>query len=571
MCGIAGVLSSNKQLVSLDRLKRMTDAIRHRGPDGEGQWINEAGIVGFGHRRLSIIDLTEAGAQPMHFKNGRYTITFNGEIYNYPELKAQLQRDGYDFQTETDTEVLLALYDQKRAACLNDLDGMFAIAIWDEQEQELFCARDRFGEKPFHYFWDGEQFAFASEMKALFAGGIRQAISQPILQDFLNRYIIERGKETFFEGILKLEHSHYLILKAGELTIQRYYDLDLSKKMVLANDEVYADRFRALFKKSIQRRLRSDVPVGSSLSGGLDSSSIVCFVREELGEKAVQKTFSARFDGPKDEGKWMKMASEKAHSDHHEVYPDPNDIVNDIQQMVYHHEYPFGSSSICASWYVMKLAKKNNVVVLLDGQGADEYLSGYPIMKNYLLMQHLFRFRFGKFVKARKGYKQLYGHQYPLGKMWWVHPVLMVFNHPKGAFYHAKNFKQRLKYETMHRFQELLAYADRTSMAFSLEVRLPFLFHELVEYGISLPDEQLYQNGKTKYVFRNAIQGIVPDEIVNRIDKVGYEPPEDVWKKTLMKNEEVGVTLLAKGYQPGSSEWRNYIATVFIKTFENEA
>lgn len=571
MCGIAGVLSSNKQLVSLDRLKRMTDAILHRGPDGEGQWVNETGIVGFGHRRLSIIDLSEAGAQPMHFKNGRYTITFNGEIYNYPELKAQLQHDGYSFQTETDTEVLLALYDQKRAACLNDLDGMFAIAIWDEEEQELFCARDRFGEKPFHYFWDGEQFVFASEMKALFAGGIRQAISQPILQDFLDRYIIERGTETFFEGILKLEHSHYLILKAGELTIQRYYDLDLSKKTVLANDEVYADRFRELFKKSIQRRLRSDVPVGSSLSGGLDSSSIVCFVREQLGEKAVQKTFSARFDGPKDEGKWMKIASEKAHSDHHEVFPDPNDIVNDIQQMVYHHEYPFGSSSICASWYVMKLAKQNNVVVLLDGQGADEYLSGYPIMKNYLLMQHLFRFRFGKFVKARKGYKRLYGHQYPLGKMWWAHPALMVFNHPKGAFYHAKNFKQRLKYETMHRFQELLAYADRTSMAFSLEVRLPFLFHELVEYGISLPDEQLYHHGKTKYVFRNAIQGIVPDEIVNRIDKVGYEPPEDVWKKTLINNEAVGATLAAKGYQPGSSEWRNYIATVFIKTFEHEA
>jgi len=567
MCGIAGVFSSNGQLVSLNRLKRMTDAISHRGPDGEGQWVSESGVVGFGHRRLSIIDLSEAGAQPMQFKNSRYTITFNGEIYNYTELKEQLIKDGYSFQTETDTEVLLALYDQKREVCLNDLDGMFAFAIWDEKEQELFCARDRFGEKPFHYFWDGEQFVFASEMKALFAGGVRQAISHPILQDFLDRYIIERGTETFFEGILKLEHSHYLILKAGELTIRRYYNLDLSKKTVLANDEVYANRFRELFVKSIQRRLRSDVPVGSSLSGGLDSSSIVCFVREQLGENAVQKTFSARFDGPKDEGKWMKIASEKAHSEHHEVFPDPEEIVKDIQQMVFHHEYPFGSPSQCAWWYVMKMAKANDVVVLLDGQGADEYLSGYPIMKNFLLMQHLFRFNFGKFRTARKGYKELYGTQYPLGKMLWAHPALMVLNHPKGVFYHAKNFKQRLKYETMHRLQELLAYADRTSMAFSLEVRLPFLFHELVEYAISLPDEQLYNNGKTKFVLRNAIQGVVPDAIVNRYDKIGYEPPEDKWKQVLINEHEVLSILKSKGYKPGSSTWRNYIATVFLKTY----
>jgi asparagine synthase (glutamine-hydrolysing) len=570
MCGIAGVFSTNSSLVTVERLKRMTDAIIHRGPDGEGQWVNETTSVGLGHRRLSIIDLTDAGAQPMHFASGRYTITFNGEIYNYKELRAALQQEGHTFHTETDTEVLLTLFHLKREQCLYELDGMFAFAIWDEELQELFCARDRFGEKPFHYFWDGEQFVFASEIKALFAGGVPQRIAQPILQDFLNRYIIERGTETFFENVVKLQHAHYLIVKKGNLEIHRYFDIDLSLKTVLENDQAYADRFRELFVTSVKRRMRSDVPVGSSLSGGLDSSSIVCFMRRELGENALQKTFSARFDGPKDEGKWMHIVSDFAHTEHHEVYPDPKEILTDIEQMVYHHEYPFGSPSQCAWWYVMKMAKANGVVVLLDGQGADEYLSGYPIMKNFLLMQHLFRFNFGRFRKARRGYKQLYGEQYPLGKMLWAHPALMLVNHPKGVFYNARNFKQRLKYETMHRLQELLAYADRTSMAFSLEVRLPFLNHELVEYTMSLPDEQLYNNGMTKQVLRRAIHGIVPEAIENRIDKIGYEPPEDKWKQILIQPDEVVAQLKAKGYKPGPSAWRNYIATVFLKQYGNE-
>jgi asparagine synthase (glutamine-hydrolysing) len=567
MCGIAGIFSTDKSLVSTERLKAMTDAMVHRGPDGEGQWVNDNRQVGFGHRRLAIIDLSGAGAQPMQFLNGRYTITFNGEIYNYRELRETLQTSGYTFRTETDTEVLLALFDQKRERCLSDLDGMFAFAIWDEQLQELFCARDRFGEKPFHYYWDGTQFVFASEMKGLFAGGIPQVIAKPILQDFLDRYIIERGTETFFENILKLSHSHYLTIRNGKLEITRYFDLDLDRSTLLKNDAEYASRFKELFVASLKRRLRSDVPVGSSLSGGLDSSTIVCFMREQLGEQAVQKTFSARFDGPKDEGKWMKIASDRAHTEHHEVYPDPKQILEDIGTMVWHHEYPFGSPSQCAWWYVMKMAKANDVTVLLDGQGADEYLSGYPIMKNYLLMQHLFRFNFGKFAKARKGYKKLYGEQYPLGKMLWAHPVLYLLRHPKGAFYNARNFKQRLKYETMHRLQELLAYADRTSMAFSLEVRLPFLDHELVEYTMSLPDEQLYHDGMTKYVLRNAIRGTVPDEIVHRIDKIGYEPPEEKWKQILIEPETVKTQLKGNGYRPGNSAWRNYIATVFLKTY----
>lgn len=566
MCGIAGILVSQTGGVALETVKRMTDSMIHRGPDGEGQWLNQQATVGFGHRRLSILDLSEAGKQPMHFLE-RYSITFNGEIYNYLEIKAELLKKGYAFHTGTDTEVLLALYDLKKEKCLDDLDGMFALAIWDEREQKLFCARDRFGEKPFHYYWDGQQFVFASEIKAIFAAGVKQQVSKTILQDFLNRYIIERGTETFFEQIFKLPHSHYLTIQNGLLEIKKYYELDLSKKTVKANDQAYADGFKDLFITSLRRRMRSDVPVGSSLSGGLDSSTVVCFMRQELGDEALQKSFSARFNGPKDEGSWIKLASDRAHTEHHEVYPDPEQIVADISDMVYHNEYPFGSTSICAMWYVMKLVKENGVTVLLDGQGADEYLSGYPIFKNYLLMQHLFHLQFGKFIRARKGYRKIYGTQYPLGKMLWAHPVLMVFKHPKGAFYHARNFKQRLKYETFHRLQELLAYVDRNAMAFSIEVRLPFLYHELVEYTMSLPDEQLYHDGITKYVLRNAIKDVVPDEIVNRYDKIGYEPPQDKWMEKLYEQSEVEKTLATFGYQAGPDAWRNYIATVFLKRF----
>lgn len=566
MCGIVGVFQPNEGQVEIETLKNMTDSIIHRGPDGEGQWTNIDKKVGFGHRRLSIIDLSEAGHQPMTILD-RYTITFNGEIYNYLEIKEVLLNEGYQFVSNSDTEVLLALYDFKREKCLDDLDGMFAFAIWDEIEQELFCARDRFGEKPFHYFWDGNQFVFASEIKALFAGGIEQKINKKILQDFLDSYLVERGEETFFENIFKLKQSHYLKIRNNKFEIVKFYDIDLNKKSLKKNDEDYSKEFNRLLNESIERRLRSDVEIGSSLSGGLDSSSIVCLVNEKLNKKTKQKTFSARFHSDKDEGKWIKVVQERVDSEHHEIYPNIKDIKDEIEEIIFHHEYPIGSASVCAMWYVMKMVKDNKIRVLLDGQGADEYLSGYPIMKNFLLMEHLFHFRFQKFRKARKGYKKIYGKQYPLGKMLWAHPILKVFNHPKSAFKNAINFKQRLKYETFHRLQELLAYVDRNAMAFSIEVRLPFLYHELVEYGLSLPNEQLYNNGITKFVLRNAIKGYVPDEIVNRIDKIGYEPPQDLWLKDLFDENEVNVFLKANDYRIGSDKWRNFISTIFIKKF----
>ncbi|TNE54213.1 MAG: asparagine synthase (glutamine-hydrolyzing) [Bacteroidetes bacterium] len=568
MCGIAGIYDIRAGSLTPEIIRKMTDRIVHRGPDGEGQWLNPNAQVGLGHRRLSIIDLSEGGAQPMHFKD-RYSITFNGEIYNYLELKERLQEAGYQFQSASDTEVLLAMYDSKKEACLQELDGMFAFVIWDEQEKRLFCARDRFGEKPFHYHWNGERFCFASEIKALFAAGVPQRISRKNMEEFLLHYLISGKNETFFEDIFVLEQGHYLSIQEGNLTIERYYDIDLKKKAASDHDEGYALKFRELFKRGLKRRLRSDVPIGSSLSGGLDSSSVVCFVRDIIGPDANQQTFSARFTEGRDEGQWIDQVVLKAKTKHHDIYPESQEVSQDIQKMIYHLEYPFGSFSISASWFVMKRVSEEGVKVVLDGQGADEYLAGYPVFKNYLLMQYLAQGKWRRFVRARKAYRKLYGQQYPLGKMLWAHPLLALIKHPRGAFYHARTFKQRLKYETFHRLQELLSNADRVSMAFGVEVRLPFLYHELVEYGFSLPDEQLYHDGTTKYVLRNAIRGIVPDAIVERKDKIGYEAPQHAWMDKLYDEASCKNFLTERQYTPCEDGWRNYIACEFIKCFES--
>lgn len=280
MCGIAGIYNLNQSQVSLTDLKKMTDVITHRGPDGEGHWLNSNCLIGFGHRRLSIIDLTENGKQPMQYAEGRYTITFNGEIYNYIELKNELKLKGYQFISDTDTEVLLALYDLKKEKCLQDLDGMFSFAIWDEKLQTLFCARDRFGEKPFHYFKNDNEFVFASEIKQFWTIGIDKKINQEKLLAFAQTGALENSNqitETFYQSIEKLDAAHYLTINADKkISIQKYWDIQTHVKPFEGTIEQAAELFLQLFTDSIRLRLRSDVEVGSSLSGGLeDRKSVV--------------------------------------------------------------------------------------------------------------------------------------------------------------------------------------------------------------------------------------------------------------------------------------------------------
>ncbi|HEX8399465.1 MAG TPA: asparagine synthase (glutamine-hydrolyzing) [Pyrinomonadaceae bacterium] len=568
MCGIAGIVSRKGQLEQA-QLKRMTDAIAHRGPDGEGAWINFSGNAALGHRRLAIIDLSESGRQPMFYANGRFSITFNGEIYNYLELRDDLEKRGFKFKSTSDTEVLLALFAEKGEKCLAELDGMFAFAIWDEQEQSLFAARDRFGEKPFYYAIYDNTFYFASEMKALWAAGVPRAVSNRMLYNYLtagNMYNPHDLSQTFYEGIFKLKAAHYFFISPQELKIEQtcYWNLDYKTVKQNISDDEAAEEFRFLFNESVKRRLRSDVPVGSSLSGGLDSSLVVCTIDRLNAEKPVrQATFSARFPGfAKDEGKYMQAVIERTNAESHFVYPDDFGLVENLEKLFHHQEEPFGSASIYAQFCVMQLAKENNVTVLLDGQGADELLAGYhPYFEDYFRdlavrdkktwrqEQQAFYDTYGAKING-DGFnlKETVRRFLPAVLKDKARSVRHRLQKTNGSGFLDSGFQQEFSDfsfsfpprpdnlpESLYRsttggsLEELLRYADRNSMAHSREVRLPFLYHRLAEFLFSLPSNFKIRNATTKYIMREAFKDILPAEIVNRTDKIGYEPPQKSW------------------------------------------
>ena len=293
MCGIAGIIKQNKDVQNFSRtemlfqVRTMADAIQHRGPDGEGYWANDNASIGFGHRRLSVIDLTEGAVQPMHYQE-RYTIVYNGEIYNYIELKEHLHKRGYSFKTKSDIEVILAAYDHWKEKCMEHFDGMFSFAIWDEKEQILFAARDRFGEKPFYYYTDDEHFIFASEMKALWAVGVPKKVDDKMLLNYITIGHLQNPSDkaqTFFEDIRSLPAAHYLQLSknTGKITIRRYWDIDVQQKITISESEAI-EKLTALLTSSVKRRMRSDVDLGTSLSGGLDSSSILSLINYLRGD-----------------------------------------------------------------------------------------------------------------------------------------------------------------------------------------------------------------------------------------------------------------------------------------------
>ena len=601
MCGIAGIVSF-KENVDLLRLKNMTDIISHRGPDGEGHWINTEGKVGFGHRRLSIIDLSDNAKQPMHYADGRYTITFNGEIYNYIEIKQGLLSKGYKFNSESDTEVLMALYDLKKEKCLSDLDGMFAFAIWDSKEQTLFCARDRFGEKPFYYYKDEKEFVFASEIKEFFSARIPKQVNEQVAYYYMN-YNIEgnpyKPAETFYKNIVQLMPSSYLILHKEKISIQQYWDLDTNQTSDILFDDA-VDRFKELFSTSLKRRLRSDVPVGSCLSGGLDSSSIVLAIDKMKAEGQKQKTFSARFkDFDKDEGKYMNMVIEGSKTiQNYEVWLTESDFLDSFESLKKSQDEPYGSASIVAQYHVMKLAKKNGITVLIDGQGADEYLIGYiPFYITYL--NQLIGTSSKKYQLEKKKLKEYHGIDHNLsfnGKMQLKYPGLFnslsktkntiipskknttsvnylaqdysetVSN--KGNPYLGKtnNVLRKSVYETINGipFNALLRYADRNSMAHSVEVRLPFLSHELVEFSNSLPDDYKINKGWSKYILRRSMESILPEQITWRKDKIGFAAPQEKWMQGTTIKEYVNDAfqdLIRKGIldpksQASCDKWR---------------
>ena len=623
MCGIAGLIAADPSALSNVRLKQMTDRIAHRGPDGEGQWISADGKTGLAHRRLSIIDLSEAGKQPMHYMD-RYSITFNGEIYNYVELRELCEKQGYRFQSHTDTEVIMALYHWKGTECLHLFDGMFSFALYDEQKKTVFAARDRFGEKPFYYYTEpGQTFFFASEMKALWAAGVPRDINKKMLYNYMAFKYVDNPadySETFFSGIRRLPHSHFLLVntRTMDYSIRRYWDIkkDFTDRSI--TEEQAADKFRDLFYTSVSRRLRSDVPVGSSLSGGLDSSAVVAVIDDLNKSKGIrQSTFSAIFPGfEKDESHYIRLLLSRLNVDPHFVVPDDDTVLRELGTCFYHQEEPFGSASILAQYEVQKLAKENNVTVLLDGQGADELLAGYHPFYNVFFkeIQHrdknlcrkevaAYRDLFGDsrinpvppidlkyYIRkmggpVKDGLKKMYGYYRHFADPLFFGDFYYTYRNSQFIFPGSSDTLNDELYSSVNvGLTQLLRYADRNSMAHGREVRLPFLCHELVEFLFSLPAEMKIHNGWTKYIQRRTFASLLPEEITWRKDKIGFEPPQKKWmenervkqqireiRKELVKEKILHPKMLEKSVQASSANedynnnWNHLMVSYLLK------
>jgi asparagine synthase (glutamine-hydrolysing) len=612
MCGIAGIISSDQRKITRDRLQRMTDAVAHRGPDGEGIWINGTGNAGFGHRRLSVIDLSMAAAQPMHYLD-RYSIVYNGEIYNHPELREILGRKGYLFRTRSDTEVILAAFDCFREECLGYFDGMFAFAIWDETKQSLFAARDRFGEKPFYYSLDEVQLNFASEKKALWAGGLSKKINQPLLLNYLVLGHTQTAADTtitFHEDIYSLPPAHYLLfdLPGFQFQLTSYWDCDKEKQNPLPESDAM-ERLKELFFISVKRRLRSDVPLGTSLSGGLDSSSIAAVIS---GEGERPPTFSAVFPGfEKDESAYIRILTQRFNLGNYPVSPNAEDLIQDFESLCYHQEEPFSSASIYAQFKIFEQARKQDVKVLLDGQGADEIFAGYAKYIPWYL-QEILRKQPWKLFSEKKALKRNH-----LSFNWGWKNYLAAWFPAQTAYqlekresrkivrdpYITDDYKQ-LYFDRQSIFkplvfklndllyfntcgpglEELLRYADRNSMSQGRELRLPFLYHELVEFIFSLPSTFKIRDGWTKWLLRKTMSDHLPPEITWRRDKIGFEPPQKNWmenqgfkdllqeaRKTLVEKNILNPRVLSKKIQPQDAyaadnyDWRHLVAGNFLK------
>ncbi len=567
MCGIAGIFAFNNETASPELVKKMTDAIEHRGPDGEGFFVREP--IGLGHRRLAIIDLSENGRQPMAGPDGMTQIIFNGEIYNFRELRAELGAKGHRFRTESDTEVMLHAYQEYGADCVEHFRGMFAFALWDDRRKTLLLARDRFGIKPLYYYRDANRLLFASEIKALLA--VIESRRQPnrrLIHDFLTVGALDHTDDTFFEGIRKLPAANYLLIdkKGGEIQ-KKYWDFEVNSEVVQLSDGIVGEKsaaFFELFTDAVRAHLISDVPVGSCLSGGLDSSAVVSVIKRliEIDEaKAVgarQQTFSACYKNSRvDEQPFIDEVIRSTGALSHRVFPDPSGFKDDLQRVLWHQEEPFGSSSIYAQWEVMRKAREQSVTVLLDGQGADEQLLGYRKFyafygrslwrqgKQWSALKETVK-HFGstevlRTLQLRRGLRYLRSQRF--GPVATAHELLtdsFHASHREQPLELGSNgdLGERIKAD-MTRFSlpVLLRYEDKNSMAFSRESRVPFLDHRLVEYVASLPLNLKLRDGWTKYCLRRGGRGIIPGKILGRKDKLGFATPEDDWLRRSLKED----------------------------------
>ena len=558
MCGICGMFGIADETL----LNNMKEKIKHRGPDGHGSYYDYESKLALGHLRLSIIDLSERGKQPMISWDKNYSITFNGEVYNYIEIKEELLSRGYQFVSETDTEVILYSYIEWKEKCLDKLNGMFAFAIWDNRRQELFCARDRFGVKPFYYYNKNGVFLFASEIKSILSyERLERKPNDNLIYDYLVDGFVDHTDETFFQDVFKLMPGHYMIVDTNRnIRIKKYWDVFINNKLTDDRDKEQAvKQFRSLFEDSVRLRLRSDVPVGSCLSGGLDSSSIVCEVNNQLlnnestNKNAIseqQKTFSScSEDKCFDERQFIEYVTDKARVEKNYIFPCSEDLIKDLEKLVYYQEEPFTSTSIYAQWSIMKRAREKGVIVLLDGQGADEIMAGYRKFRIYMVKELVKNKKYAIAIKELFGglsqFKASYNFKQDifkifriLGKKKQSHEFMRFIKaefltqkrDDKNAV--AKDFASALNNDIKkYSLPSLLRYEDKNSMVFAIEARVPFLDYRLVEYVASLPLIYKINNGWSKWILREAMRGVIPEDIRMRKDKMGFVTSEQQWFK----------------------------------------
>jgi asparagine synthase (glutamine-hydrolysing) len=556
VCGIGGIVGGGRPDVHV--LTCMCHSMEHRGPDGHGVWADED--AGLAFTRLAVIDLDPRSDQPLGF--GHLQLVFNGEIYNYVELRDELRSAGHRFHTEGDAEVLLHAWAQWGERALDRVNGMFALAVWDSTEKRLTLARDPFGEKPLYYVICGERITFASDITAMLCDeSVDTAPRRSAVEDYLVNGSDPGLGESFFSRISTLPASHLLRWHAGSIELERYWTP--RSVPVPARYEDAVGTLRELLRDSVRLRLRSDVPVGTSLSGGIDSSAIVTLASELASENA-RHAFTARFPGfHRDEWPYAQEVARAANViEHHCVEPTAEQLIDDIEQLVSLHQEPVGSASIYAQWRVMQAAKQAGVVVLLDGQGGDELFAGYEGMAGYaarsagargLLRGIATRGVRGELLRslAVERLPRSVARAYRL-HVWSPYAgreALAVVARREPEYLPWMLHSDPLRGELLRQcflssLPALLRYADRSSMAHSREVRLPLLDRRIAEFALALPASFVSERGVSKRVLRDAVRGLVPERVLARRDKIGFEPPQASWLEAPVARRRIAETML---------------------------
>ncbi len=546
----------------------MTDVIHHRGPDGDGIFIDEK--IGLGHRRLSIVDVAH-GAQPMFNHDKSISIIYNGEVYNHADYRAELEAKGYIFQNNSDTETIIHLYEEYGVKCVEKLRGMFAFAIWDKRARTLFIARDRLGVKPLYYVHDSEgNLFFGSEIKTLLeANAIKPEINYCALPDQFANHGTSRD-ETLFKNVKRLLPGHFLIWKDGNLKIEEFWDVNFEPKHEEKSDKDFIEEWREMFRHSVKLRLMADVPLGMFLSGGIDSSAI-CAMMATMVDEPI-KTFSVGFkEREANEFEYARIVSKAFKTEHHEITITPEQFFAELPNLVWHEDEPIGFIASVPLYFVSKLAQKH-VKVVLTGEGSDEILAGYgryakalqllnygekyenftpsfvrsavksgvtafggKLSRTFLSreadIENLFFDNFGIYPKAMQ--KNLFSKE---TKSHFADENPYYFQNQWLEKTDAKEILDKLLYaDTKTYLHELLMKQDQMSMAASIESRVPFLDHKLVEFTAKMPTKMKLRGRDTKWILREAMKGILPDEILNR-SKMGFPVPIGNWFRNEYKH-----------------------------------